>query len=233
MSFSQKVNRLLKENGMTKAALAKESGIPYTTLDSMLKRETDTARLTTIFRIARALGTSVEALVFDQEEPAVSQEEKWLLELYSLLDERGKNNVISLLEKEADHSKNVPKEDLLYLPVFDAPAAAGRALPILTEDSRRICYREGEIPSGADFGIRISGDSMNPLFSDGDLVYVKKGEEIVSGEIGVFLLNGESLCKKYEKRGEETYLSSLNPAYEPICVLDTDDLKLVGRVIVQ
>ena len=126
MSFSQKINRLLKENGMSKAALAKESGIPYTTLDSMLKRETDTARLATIFRIAKALGTSVEALVFDEEEkePAMSLEERKILELYSLLDARGKNTVLSIMEKEADFSLTSKKETKM-LPVYEAPAAAG------------------------------------------------------------------------------------------------------------
>lgn len=231
MSFSDKVNRLLKENGMTKATLAKISGIPYTTLDSMLKRDTDTARLTTAFRIAEALGTSVETLVFDEEKTdAVSAEEKRILELYSLLDVRGKNTVLSLLEKEADNSQS--QTAVRSIPVFDAPAAAGNALPVLTEEKTELYYREGEIPQGADFGIRISGDSMEPLLSDGDLVYVEQSEGISFGEIGVFLLNGESLCKKLEQRDGKTQLVSLNPKYDPIPVLETDHLKLVGKVMI-
>lgn len=234
MSFSKKINRLLKENGMSKAALAKESGIPYTTLDSMLKRETDTARLATIFRIAKALGTSVEALVFDEEEaePSMTLEEKKVLELYSLLDARGRNTVLSLLEKEADNSAFAEEEKKKrLLPVFDAPAAAGTGLPVLTEEQGFEPYEEGQIPKGSSFGIRISGDSMEPLFSDGDLVYVEKAQEISHGQIGIFLLNGESLCKKFEIREGESYLISFNPAYPPIHVLESDDMKLVGRVL--
>ena len=234
MSFSQKVKALLKENGMTKATLAKESGIPYTTLDSMLKRETDTARLTCIFRIAKALGTSVEALVFDEEEGEVlSPEEKRILELYSFLDRRGRNTVLSLLEREADNSRTEGKAKMASVPVFLAPAAAGEPLPVLTEESRTESVRVDDIPCGASFAIRLSGDSMEPLFSDSDLVYVEKCREIASGEIGIFLLNGESLCKKYEVWQGETHLVSVNPAYEPIHVLESDDLKLVGRVITE
>ena len=231
MSFSQKVSRLLKENGMTKAMLAKDAGIPYTTLDSMLKRETDTARLTTIFRIARALGTSVEDLVFDDaSQSRLSHEERRLLELYALLDNRGKNTVLSLLEKEADNSAI---EEKRTIPVFDAPAAAGEALPLFAEGKSELPYREGEIPHGADFAIRIAGDSMEPFLSDGDLVYVDECKNLSPGEIGIFILNGESLCKRLIARDGETYLASLNPKYEPIHILDTDDLKLVGRVIVE
>ena len=231
VSFSEKVNRLLKENGMTKAALAKESGIPYTTLDSMLKRETDTARLTTVFRIAKALGTSVEALVFDEaKEPELSPEEKRILSLYGLLDSRGRSTVLSLLEQEADNSaENDPKR--AFLPVFEAPAAAGAPLPVLTEEYS--AEPRPATPAGASFAIRISGDSMEPLFSNGDLAYVEQTEEIAPGQIGVFLLNGESLIKEFSRREGETYLVSLNPRYAPIHVLESDRMKLVGRVMTE
>ena len=65
MSFNKKVVKLLKEKKKSKAELAKAAGIPYTTLDSMLKRESDTSRLATIYKIAEYLGVSVEELVFD------------------------------------------------------------------------------------------------------------------------------------------------------------------------
>lgn len=228
MSFSQKVLALLKENGMTKAALAKESGIPYTTLDSMLKRDSDTARLETIFRIARALGTSVEDLVFDGAgAAAVSPDEKRILELYALLDERGRDTVLSLLEREAGHSRPGRRA----FPVYDSPAAAGRGEPVFSEEKTFLSVRDGEVPDGAHFGVRITGDSMEPFFSDGDIAYVMRTDEIASGEIGVFLLNGESYCKKYVSENGVVTLVSLNPAYEPIRVLDTDEIRLVGKVV--
>ena len=228
MSFSQKVLALLKENGMTKAALAKESGIPYTTLDSMLKRDSDTARLATVFRIARALGTSVEDLVFDDGDGnAVTPDEKRILELYALLDDRGRDTVLSLLEREAGHSRSRRRA----FPVYDSPAAAGRGEPVNSEEKTVMDVEEGEIPEEADFGVRITGDSMEPFFSDGDIAYVTRGEEITSGQIGVFLLNGESYCKKYVSENGSVFLVSLNPAYEPIRVLDTDEIRLVGIVV--
>jgi repressor LexA len=228
MSFSGKVKELLKKNGMTKAELAKDAGIAYTTLDSMLKRETDTERLAVAFRIANALGTSVEELVFeDGEKKGVSPEEERILKLFSLLDSRGKDTVLSLLEKEADNSRGAMKR----LPLYEAPAAAGEPLPILTEERGFVEGAEEEIPKEASFAIRISGDSMEPLLANGDLVYVEKTAEIRTGEIGIFLLNGESLCKRLGEKDGKRVLLSVNPAYPPICILDTDDLRLVGRVL--
>ena len=228
MSFSQKVNRLLKESGMTKAALAKESGLPYTTLDSMLKRETDTQRLAAVFRMARALGTSVEALVFDEEDAAaVSEEERRILELYSLLDSRGKNTVLSLLENEAGYSRERERS----IPFYCAPAAAGPSLPMITEERETLFYSAGEIPEGADFALPISGNSMEPVLMDGDVAFVKKTESIIPGQIGVFTLNGESLCKKLSVENGKIFLVSANPDYDPIPVLESDNLTLVGTVL--
>ena len=229
MSFSQKVKKLLKENKMTKAELAKDAGIAYTTLDSMLKRETDTDRLATIFRIAEALGTSVEALIFDEEQKEISSEEKRLLSLYSLLDSRGKDTVLSLLEKEVDNSKEIRRS----IPLYQAPCAAGEALPVYTDEKNDLVAVASEFPESASFSVRLSGDSMEPMLSDGDLVFVEKAEEISSGEIGIFILNGESLCKVFKKEENESFLVSLNPAYEPIHILESDDLRLVGKVIAQ
>ena len=79
MSFSRKVNDLLKEKRITKAELAKAVGIPYTTLDSMLKRDSDTKRLTFISRIAGYLGVSCEELISD-ERTAVQREPRSLSE---------------------------------------------------------------------------------------------------------------------------------------------------------
>jgi len=233
MSFSQKVTRLLKENGMTKATLAKEVGIPYTTLDSMLKRETDTARLTSVLRMAKALGVSVEELVLDEEseKSKLSREEERILELYSLLDSRGRDTVLSLLKTEADNSRSKASEEKFSFPVYSLPAAAGFGTPLFSEDRELISYEKGEIPEEADFGIRITGDSMEPLISDGDLAYIKQCQTLENGEIGIFILNGESLCKRYERKENEGYLVSLNPKYSPIRLLDSDDLKIVGKVI--
>ncbi len=225
MGFNQTVTRLLKEKGLTKAAFAKACGIPYTTLDSMLKRDSDSARLAVIFRMAEILGVSVEELVFeDAPAPLLSPDQMRVLSLYAALDQRGKDTVVSLLEKEAELT-NTPDP----IPVFEAPAAAGAPLPVLTDE--QIPAAPGAAPGEADFGIRISGDSMEPLIADGQTVRVRRTDEIRSGEVGVFLLNGESLCKKYVRQNGETRLESINPRYAPIPVLETDELKLVGTVV--
>lgn len=68
---------------------------------------------------------------------------------------------------------------------------------------------------------------MQPKFFDGDSVLVKQTNSIYEGEIGLFILNGESYIKKMGRKE----LISLNPAYEPIKLSEYDDIRCAGKVI--
>ncbi len=239
MSFNKKVVKLLKEKKKTKAQLAKAAGIPYTTLDSMLKRETETSRLATIYKIAQYLEVSVEELVFDKSPDddsadVFTQEEKEFVKSLRTIDQRGRENVLSALYHEIAFAKR--EKDILEihptrrLPVYNAPAAAGEALPFVADDF--VMMDADNAPDEATFGVRISGDSMEPLIENECIVWVKKQESVASGDIGIFVLNGESLCKKIETRDGVCQLISLNKKYSPIEVLEYDDLRVIGRVLV-
>lgn len=236
MSFSQRVLELMQSKNIPKSRLAREAGIPYTTLDSMLKRDSDGARMETVFRIAAILEVSVEELVFGTKEestpPPVNEEERALIRQYRALDARGKQTVLRMARLEAEAlSEAAPSHShkIRRVPVYDAPAAAGAALPLLSEDFS--LSHQSDIPERAHFGIKISGDSMEPVIADASVVWVEKKDSLNDGEIGIFLLNGESLCKKLSLAGGRCRLLSLNPAYSPIPILDSDELKVVGKVL--
>ena len=79
----------------------------------------------------------------------------------------------------------------------------------------------------ADFMLKVRGDSMQPKFFDNDVLLIKKSPSILEGEIGIFILNGDSYVKQMGK-GE---LISLNPVYEPIKLAEYDDIRCAGKVI--
>ena len=88
-----------------------------------------------------------------------------------------------------------------------------------------------EVSAGADFGVRIAGDSMEPRFVHGQIVWVHRQETLRSGEIGIFLYNGAGYCKRLEQNSDSVELVSLNPRYAPIRVADGDELRVFGRVV--
>ena len=93
-------------------------------------------------------------------------------------------------------------------------------------------YEAGdEVPHEADFGVRLSGDSMEPRFINHQTVWVHQQDTLQDGEIGIFFLNGSAYCKKLGTDEGGICLISLNTKYPPIRIKDEDTFKTFGRVV--
>ncbi len=79
----------------------------------------------------------------------------------------------------------------------------------------------------ADYALTISGDSMEPVYYDNDIVLVKMQDTVEIGQIGIFILDGSGYIKKY--CGD--HLVSLNEDYDDIPLSDYEDVRCSGRVI--
>lgn len=75
----------------------------------------------------------------------------------------------------------------------------------------------------ADFAVEVDGDSMEPDYHDGDIVFVKLSEDVPVGAVGLFIHDGRGYIKE---RGEK-YLISRNPDYPDI----HGECRTVGVVI--
>ena len=84
-----------------------------------------------------------------------------------------------------------------------------------------------DMPQDADFALKIRGDSMEPIYSDADIVFVKAEVLVESGQIGVFCLNGEG----YLKMLQGNRLVSLNKNYKAIVIDEQDRFFCAGRVV--
>ena len=65
MTFLEKLDGLMDEMSINKAELSRISGVPYTTIDGFYKKGYENAKISTIRKIAHALGTSLDYLVED------------------------------------------------------------------------------------------------------------------------------------------------------------------------
>ncbi len=90
--------------------------------------------------------------------------------------------------------------------------------------------------SGEHFGLRLKGDSMEPRMKDGDVVIVRKQEDVKSGDIAVVLVNGDSATVKRIKKGPSGItLIPNNPVYDPM-FYSSDDIeqlpvRILGKVV--
>lgn len=82
-----------------------------------------------------------------------------------------------------------------------------------------------------DIALRVNGNSMEPMFHDGDVVFVKKTTEVHHGSIIIIIVNDNAYIKKLYRRGSEVRLISLNPQYEDIVLNPDDTIEIIGNVI--
>lgn len=135
----------------------------------------------------------------------------------------------SLVNNMAINKKNTEANQSTIIPFYIEPASAVTDTRISKDNSsvKYVTIPKTKETARADFMLKVSGDSMKPELFDGDIVLIKQDITILSGEIGVFILNGDSYIKKMGRRE----LISLNPAYEPIKFSENDNIRCIGKVL--
>lgn len=150
---------------------------------------------------------------------------------YSFHNKRFINGEVAVLKRITNlitPEKKPVAESTIVIPFYETPVSAGTG-SWLGDDilAEWLTVPRNDMTTSADFALKISGDSMQPKFSNGETVLVKQTSSVFEGEIGVFVLNGESYIKKLGKKE----LVSLNPAYKPIPLHGFDDVRCVGKVL--
>ena len=151
----------------------------------------------------------------------------------SYLNDEGKEKALEYINLLADSGKYRKADIILFkrhIKLFDIPASAGIGNFLDGENFTEIEVGE-EVPENADFGIRISGDSMEPRFINGQIVWVHQQEALSNGEIGIFFLDGNAYCKKLLYSENGLFLISLNTKYSPIAVGENSTFKVFGKVV--
>lgn len=111
--------------------------------------------------------------------------------------------------------------------LYDLPVSAGTGEYLDEEEGTEITIPDTERTRLADYALRISGNSMEPKFRDGDILLVEDCDGVQVGELGIFVLDGSGYFKKFG--GDR--LISLNPEYAPILLKDFSDIHCTGRVV--
>lgn len=237
--------------GMTNEQLAAASGIPMGTLSKLLAGMNDSPKLGNLVALCTTLGLSLDYAVYGKPDNTnnytLSPGEIALIEQYRALDKRGQETVALLLHKESEYTpahlpeaKPAPqtarravrldapviREAQRFLPLYSLPVSAGTGAYLDESSARQVAVPAGASP-GADFLLRISGNSMEPRYHDRDLLLVERTEQVNEGEVGIFILNGEG----YVKVWGGNRLISLNPEYAPIPILPSSSLTCCGRVV--
>ena len=134
------------------------------------------------------------------------------------------------------------------MPVSNLAVSAGTGNFLDDGRYETVSIPENMLPAGADFGVRVTGDSMEPLYHDGQIVWVHKCAAVHAGEVGIFIYDGEGFIKVYGEQAPDPALAdeytdsfgvlhpqpvliSLNKNYADRPVLPGRYFSTVGRVL--
>lgn len=221
-------------------AFTKEIDVPYSTIDNMLKRGIGGTGMNVIFSVCKALNIDTDELANGKIAPKIekttvelSKHENLHIKKYRELDTHGKKMVDFTLDEEYERCISIEEEEPEELPTIEIKSSvynkvsAGTGYMLDTEEWETIEIPDTYESRQADFALTISGDSMEPIYYDGDMVLVKAQPQIEIGEIGIFIINGEGFIKKYG--GDR--LISLNDKYHDIIFSEYDYIICCGKVI--
>ena len=234
---------LLAREHLNRRTLSLKTGIPYTTIDNWYKRSYEGLKLSTAGKLASFFGTTTDYFLREElTDPdygktagfQVEFSEMGLLQKYRALDTYGKKAVEAVLDTEHDRMTHTAQREqkgwITYITCYDLAVSAGTGEPLGdTYYTTKLEIPTQRVPENAHCCLRVNGDSMEPAYKDGDIVFIQRVEDgaLREGEVGIFALNGEGYIKQLGHR----QLLSFNPKYPPIAVGAYDRLECQGRVL--
>ena len=242
MSFGTQLKARREALGLSRSALAERLGVSVSAIGNY---ETGISfpKEDVLLQLFDALRTEPNRLFCDSYLACsfeLTGTERELIEKYRSLSSAGRQTIYSLANTLCDYrdeladSREAEAEPPRLIPLYTSPAAAGYAAPVPDEDFSYIPADE-TVPRGADFAVRIQGDSMEPFIRDGSVVYVNR-DPLADGDVGIFCVDGAVLCKQYHRDAlGVVYLFSLNRARADADVVlastGTRSLACFGRVM--
>lgn len=241
MEMNDYINKRRKELGISLDELSEISGVPKGTVSKITAGINKNPKLSTLQALCKALNCTLDDLLVEEKKSIVtanfncSKSEIQLIKKYRILDEHGIKIINMVLNEEyerctAIHEEPEPEEVRMIKiksSVYNK-ASAGTGFPLDGEEWETIEIPDTPENRQADFVLTISGDSMEPIYHDGDIVLVKYQLNVEIGEIGIFTINND---KAFIKKYGGDRLISLNNEYKDILFSEGDYIRCNGKVI--
>ena len=235
------IKELRKTKKLTQKNLAELTGFKQNTISN---HENGNRQLdeTDIRVYAEALGVSPQYL-FDRAKPSSIETipqptASSIQSIYDQLEPPRQGKVLTYAESQLKEQRNEEEtkinevsEKVIQLygyDYYDHATSAGTGQYLNDVRVERI---ELPVDVEADFVIPIKGDSMEPDYHDGDLVFIQTSVDLNDGVIGVFNYDGEAYIKQLVIDTEQAYLHSLNPAYKDMPITPDTDFRIIGEVV--
>lgn len=232
--IAENITHFRKQRGITQKELAKEVGITASTMTDYMKLRSAPSfgviqKLADYFGVKKSdIDTTFKEESINSSSAVLSKSK--IQSIYDELEPLEQRKVVTYAEKLRDEQEKRRKAKInevseaisLYQVevVSETAAACGFNYGFGYEDTDRETIEVDEKPPRHDIATKVSGDSMQPDYQDGDILYlVDKGLTTYNGDLAVIAYGDRSYFKRIYTENGRLRLVSLNDKYEDI-ILD-------------
>lgn len=235
--FSNTLKNLRIKAGFTQKQVYEHFNIPQSTFSSWEIGKSEPSG-DMLIKLCEFYNCDMMKEFSNPENVLFTADELKLLEKYTALDDIGRQHVDTIIAWETERVfhqtiriENEKREDevpVYILNYYQRLASAGSGEYLFDNiPTDTIEVPITPLSEQADFVIGVNGRSMEPIYCDGDKVYVKITDEIPIGSIGVFTRGNECFIKELGVN----CLKSHNHAGGYDDIPAGEDIRLVGEVL--
>ena len=175
--------------------------------------------------VAEALGVSRSAVAMwekDEREPDLET----LAQLAKLL---GVPLTALVERREAPLPQNLRPVRARRIPLLGTIAAGE---PIFAEEEHETYVDVGGSVR-ADFALEVQGESMEPVYKDGDVVYIRSQDDVLDGQVAAVVVDDSATLKRVYHLPVGVQLMPLNPAFAPMLFTpeNSDSVRILGLAV--
>ena len=85
----------------------------------------------------------------------------------------------------------------------------------------------------ADFALEVQGESMEPVYKDGDVVYIRSQDDVLDGQVAAVVVDDSATLKRVYHLPVGVQLMPLNPAFAPMLFTpeNSDSVRILGLAV--
>lgn len=214
--MAKNISKYMEKSDVDRNKLSADLGISYTTITDWIKGKTY-PRIDKIELLANYFGVSKSDLV----EESISD----ISTIYNQLIPERQAKVYDFAERQLE------EQNRKVVPLFGTTAANPTELSygdINMEDTIEI-----NVPKKAECALVVKGDSMEPEYQNGDIVFYKSQPAVENGEMAIVEIDGDGVTLKkvyYNYDDDKVVLRSLNGKYEDR-ELEPERVRILGKVV--
>ena len=229
-TFGETLRKYRENNNLTQRELGEMFQLTQAAIASWEKNKSR-PDFDTLGGLCEVLGIPLSELFGIQDTNALSGKEKQLVNQYRKLSASGQNiaskMIATLLEEETNAHDTALRSDYFLIELEPTPVAAGAGCPFGDVEPEYRFVRKTNRNRHADAIVRVSGASMEPMYYDGDLLYIRYATSADDGDIVVCSTTDGAVVKRMIHHK----LHSINPNLPYGEKNEDDNVKILGVVL--